>query len=163
MKRLLFTMILCAFIISLSACGSQPDITDAPVNDIGAASTDTGTIEATQSTGEDVTLADNDENPEADNSLHWPIDYMGDLPELNGKIDYVVTSDENKSAAVTITGVESEDAVNYLSEIKNLDYSGTDMSTPEELFFAGTNAQNDEISFNYNFESKEAFIIFTKS
>ncbi|MHB1155010.1 MAG: hypothetical protein ACYCWE_19280 [Eubacteriales bacterium] len=163
MIRLLITVILCVFIISLSACGSQPVVKDTPVNDISVAYTDESNNEETQSTDEDVTITDDDENTQADNTLHWPIDYMGDLPELNGKIDYVVTSDENRSTAITITGVDSEDAANYLFEVKNLGYSGTDMSTSDELFFAGTNVQNDEISFNYNYESKEAFIIFTKS
>lgn len=96
---------------------------------------------------------------ESGENLQWPEGKTGDLPELAGNIVFV-SVDDNGGATISLENVEKSDAESYFEQIIALGYIGTNMTDETEVFFSGRIDEKNEVTFNYNFETKEALIIF---
>lgn len=113
--------------------------------------------------GSEFKLESKDGSFEAGNDLNWPSEYMGDLPELKGKIDSIAKDEETKSATIMVTDVSKQDAQKYFETVQSLGYEGMDMSDDDGMMIMASKVNGDGVTFQYTFSDKVAMVIFARA
>lgn len=114
------------------------------------------------SNGEGVVIEGDDGRMETGSDLAYPTSHMGDLPELNARIEFVSTMDEpNISASVTYADITKEAAKDYLKVVKSLGYEGVEFVDDTEITFIGSNTKGEGVALTYTDDSQVLFVTFT--
>lgn len=114
------------------------------------------------SDGEGVVIEGDGGRVETGSDLAYPTSHMGDLPELNARIEFVSTMDEpNISASVTYADITMQAAKDYLQLVKSLGYEGMEFVDDTEITFIASNAKGEGAALTYTDDSKVLFVTFT--
>lgn len=159
MKKMVTVLLVVIMVLSLSACSKVAD----KIAEKGAEAL------VEKATGAEVDISkDGTEikidggNIQAGDDLKWPGDAMGNLPEPKGKVTFVMVDDATKGGTIAMSGMELEDAKQYVEKLKEMGFKGG-MSFQDEdgVFFGGTNDKGEQANFSYNIGAKECSIIYT--
>lgn len=178
MKRVLIVLLVLLMCFSFAACRKTIEeraaekilegVLDADVDienggeDFSISTSDGEVDFSINSDGEGVTIEGDDGKIETGSDLAYPTSHMGDLPELNARIEFVSTMDEpNISASVTYADITMEAAKNYLNVIKSLGYEGMEFADDTEITFIGSNAKGEGVAMTYADEDKVMLVSFT--
>lgn len=126
---------------------------------------DTLTVETDEGTatfsddGENIEIITDDATFVTNDNLVWPAEYMGGIPELEGKISYVASSEDG--ANVAFKDIAKQQAEAYAEKLKSMGYEGMNMTDEEGGYFMGTNKQGDVVNFSFTVSGGEATVAYT--
>ncbi|MBP7402508.1 MAG: hypothetical protein KBA30_07825 [Clostridia bacterium] len=140
---LLTLLLTLALLIPLAGCGKGDD--NEPQG-----TTDKGSPEATTTKKDDTegtfTISTDEKG------LDWPKGKMGDLPEIDAVIQAAIEGDEGY--VISFTGMDKDDAEDYIKDIKGKGYDDTlNSTTAEGLMYYGTKGDDTMVMFVYDIAS----------
>ncbi|HYE83236.1 MAG TPA: hypothetical protein VEG39_13855 [Clostridia bacterium] len=99
---------------------------------------------------------------EAGEDLPWPKEAMGDMPKPEGKITFIMKDDETKGCTVTVSELETDNAKQYVEELKKMGYKETMRTENEDgiLFMGGTD-KGEIVNFAYNYSDKQGVVAYS--
>ncbi len=147
MKRLVALILVGMMIVTLSSCGKS--LSDRAAEQLASKMTDSNV----KIDGDNVTIEGKEGGSfSVGGDLRWPEGKMGDIPKINGKVVSFIDNG-NKGGIVNLEGTSKEDAEKYIQELKDLGYSGSDISQSgnNNISFSGEK-DNQMVNFNFFLE-----------
>lgn len=171
MKKIAIALVLVSFCVLLTACGGKNPMETAIENMVeeeldiditknGNSVTiqgEDGTVKYSQD-GDTSEVITEDGKVSAGGNLRWPLEYMGDIPELKGNITVVYTGDEGSTVAYE--GITLDQAKVYADKLKFLGYKGMNMVDEDGIYVTGENEAGDIVNFVFN-ANGEATVAYT--
>lgn len=149
----IMTLIVVFAMTTFTACG-----TSNKANDSAKKSNTDG------SKAPNTTVSKNGETVNIGQSLKWPKDAMGKLPEPKGKITAVLKDKNEGQCTVAYAEMSPEDAKNYANKIKELGYTEeVELSDIESIIIGGTAADGSQVYFAYKTNTKDGTISYKTS
>jgi hypothetical protein len=101
---------------------------------------------------------------EVGEDLSWPKEAMGDMPELKGKVTFIMRGEENKGATVTVSDVKPDIAKEYISILEGMCSEGGIVSEDSEyVVYSGKTDKGASIIFQYSQSDMEAVITYSSA
>lgn len=157
-KAYIGIIVLAAAIFLLTGCGSIQDKVAEKTTEAIAEKAVGGNVDITK---DGVKVEKDGVNFETGTDLKWPKDAMGDLPELNAKIDSILNDQNGKGGTVVYSGISLEDAKAYVEKLKELGYKdGLSISDADLLSYSGQSNSGASVAFMYSISPKEGSIMY---
>ncbi|TJX14542.1 hypothetical protein E9840_05575 [Tissierella creatinini] len=101
--------------------------------------------------GDTTTIKTEEGSAKIGESLKWPKDKMGKLPELKANITMVMDDANSQLVMVTFEGLDSKDATKYVEAIKALGYVATyETNTSDVVSFSGRHEDGTMLTLMYS-------------
>jgi hypothetical protein len=157
-KKVISVLLIVVMILSFSACGKITEkIAEKGIEKI----IEDKTGAEVDITKDGASISVDGGSMQSGEDLDWPKAAMGDLPEPNAKVTFMMLNEENKGGSVTFTDFDEDKAKKYVEDLKDLGFEEVmNMADTESIIFMGTSDKGEQINFSYDLESKEGVIIY---
>lgn len=94
-------------------------------------------------------------------NLKWPKKTMGDLPELQANILFIMEDTEKGGCTLNFKDIDEKKAKDYVKKLKDADFTAeVEQIDDTTVLFTGKNSDGKQVMFAYSLESEDGTLTY---
>ncbi|MDD3704494.1 MAG: hypothetical protein PHC45_00280 [Clostridiaceae bacterium] len=94
-------------------------------------------------------------------NLKWPKKTMGDLPELQANILFIMEDTEKGGCTLNFKGINEKKAKDYVNKLKDAGFTAeVEQIDDTTVLFTGKNSDGKQVMFAYSLESEDGTLTY---